>query len=242
MKDETAKRPFVPLPRERAIHASPPRLSLSLKSPKPASSSASIPLSSETVDHTSSSGTAYITSQRLVYLPATPTPTLQSFSVPLLHLHDTYVTAPWFGPNVMMGQVQPVPMGGLPTPAAAPYLLELKLTFNEGGAYDFHAKFAEVRERLVQNREMVREIGGNAGVQEAHGEQLPAYEKSAASSNGVVGTDSVQGSGSGADQDRPPSFEQASTSSHANISAARRDYATPPDEPPPGYDEIQHST
>ena len=124
----------------------------------------------------------------------------------------------------MTGQVQPVREGGLPTPSASPYMLELKLTFNEGGAYDFHSKFAEVRERLVQNREMVREIGDNVAPQELHGEQLPAYEER---ERGLSTPALAQVS-------NEEDIQAPAYTSNTNATAPR-------DEPPPGYDEIQHA-
>ena len=89
-----------------------------------------------------------------------PTPALTSFSAPILNLHDTRVSAPFFGPNVWNAAVQPVPGGGIPPTHS---VVELKMTFKDGGAYDFHQKFLEIRERLQQVVAVARESGQMSG-------------------------------------------------------------------------------
>jgi hypothetical protein len=89
-------------------------------------------------------------------LPANPTPQLQSFSAPLLNLHDTHVSAPFFGPNVWTAALQPVAGGGIPANHA---FVELKMVFKEGGAFDFHSQFERIKERLQQAVDNARESG-----------------------------------------------------------------------------------
>src|SRR4051794_13477694 len=48
---------------------------------------------------------------KIVYLPTSPTPELQSFSSPILNLQDTYVRAPFFGANYWTGLCKPVADG-----------------------------------------------------------------------------------------------------------------------------------
>ena len=132
---------------------------------------------------------------QLVYLPATSTAALQSFTAPVLNLHDTHVTAPFFGPNVWSGIVQAVPGGNIPPEHPA---VEIKLTFKDGGAFDFHTLFERIKERLQQAVEVARESGqlvgdgsesmagrgggGLSGVNldSVHLDELPAYDAATA--------------------------------------------------------------
>src|SRR2546429_7295410 len=121
---------------------------------------------------------------KIIYLPASPTLQLQSFSAPILNLHDTHVSTPWIGPNTWTALVQPVAGGGIPVTQSA---VELKMTFKDGGAYDFHNFFERIKERLQQAVDAVRESGqlgsgGRTGPELAgvnmanvHLEQLPSY-------------------------------------------------------------------
>ncbi|KAK6606913.1 ww-domain ligand protein [Botrytis cinerea] len=86
-----------------------------------------------------------------------PTPELQSFSSPILNLQDSYVRAPFFGANYWTALCKPVSGGGIPPDYPS---VELKMTFREGGAFDFHSCLEQIKEHLV-NMDL---------------EQLPAYE------------------------------------------------------------------
>ncbi|KAB8336900.1 hypothetical protein FH972_021207 [Carpinus fangiana] len=235
---------FTPLSGEQKLWTSPPRTSFSIQSMHqyPGKDPFSI---------SSSSGRVYLTNRRIVYLPATATPTFQSFNGPLLNLHDTHVTTPWLGPNAWIAAVQPVPNGGIPSTHAA---VELKLTFRDGGAYDFHTKFVAIRERLQQAVEVARESGqssqalradrngatgmGGASVDlnSVHLDQLPAYEETAPGSAPIAAPAStlipVEASST--------SHNQNSVGAAAAEAAERRETArAPPAEPPPGYEEVQ---
>ena len=163
----------------------------------------------------------------MVYVPESKTPQLESFAAPLLNLHDTHVTAPFFGPNAWVAVVQPVLNGGIPPQHMA---VELKLTFKDGGAYDFHSKFVQVRERLQQAVEVARTSQGESGggsssqggvnMDTVHLDQLPAYEES---SSGAVPQQTVE------EQQPPPPIG----------SQNRTRTSQPPAEPPPGYEESQ---
>lgn len=66
--------------------------------------------------------------------------------------------------------------GGIPTG-----VVELKLTFKDGGAFDFHTKYEQVRERLLQAVE-VAGMGGRGAmqgvnVQAVDLEELPVYSE-----------------------------------------------------------------
>lgn len=128
--------------------------------------------------------------------------------------------------------MRPVPGGGIPPEHS---IVELKMTFREGGAYDFHTTFELAKERLHYAAEAAREQGRilQPG-EDVNLEQLPAYE--------AATEVSVQ-------DGRPPTFE---TSQNGSMNGAESSVQTansnakapsqgfqPPDEPPPGYEEAQ---
>ena len=197
---------------------------------------------------------------QIVYLPATPTEHLKSFSAPILNLHDTYVSAPFFGPNVWTAALQPVAGGGIPQTQS---VIEMKMTFKDGGAYDFHTRFERVKEVLQQAIETAqasgamrgdgsqsgtgRGAGALAGVDLAQVtlEQLPAYEAasptSASRSGGVgppqTGPSTDLGSRPPLSGERQPDAQPASA--HVSSSA---EVFQPPSDPPPGYEEVQQQS
>ncbi|KAL2350182.1 hypothetical protein BJ546DRAFT_491371 [Cryomyces antarcticus] len=248
---------FTPLPGEQKLYTSPPRTSLSLHTLN------KFP-GKEPFSVQSSTGCVHLTNRRIVYLPAAPTPQLQSFTAPILNLHDTRVTAPFFGPNVWIALVQPVQGGGIPPQHAA---IELKMTFKDGGAFDFHSRFERVKERLQQAVEVARESGqvagdgseqgrgrgagalGGVNMDSVHLEQLPAYEEPgiplSQASGAAAATTVPQVSSS-----TPPSQgnrDTAATNPIVSPQPTRRrapsqGLSSPPAEPPPGYEEVQRET
>jgi hypothetical protein len=226
---------FVKLPHERILHKSPPRTSLDITSSKNPYPGAQ-PFTAK-----SEGGTVYVTNQRVccinlvlyacltstqvVFLPSTPTQELQSFSAPLLNLQDTYVRAPFFGANYWTASCKPVAGGGIPTQHG---IVELKLTFKEGGAFDFHQVFEQIKERVHHAQSMARDSGRPLDVDL---EQLPAYEpvRDAETSSGpqIVAPVPVR-------PQRTGSVSQASNSGPAPPPVG-------PDELPPGYEEAQAS-
>jgi len=186
---------------------------------------------------------------QLIYLPTTPTPTLQSLSVPLLNLQDTHVTAPFFGPNIWEGILLPVPAGGIPQHHT---LVPLKLTFKEGGAFDFSSVYERIRETLSQAVDVARESGRpvtNGGI-DVDLEQLPAYEEATAGGGERQAAPRIQRpvpiSPNGERPRRAPAANNGvvGLSSEANARPAESEIgacAPPPDEPPPGYEEAQGS-
>ncbi|EEP80431.1 conserved hypothetical protein [Uncinocarpus reesii 1704] len=211
---------FVRLPNERVIYTSPPRTSLSLRNLNPRPDDESLAIQSST-------GRVHLTNQRIVYLPSSPTPEFQSFSAPLLNIHDTHVSAPFFGPNVWTSVIQPVVGGGIPPSNIA---VQLKMTFKDGGAFDFHSAFERIKERLQQVVEQARETGlisGDSRPQRAgnyngvdfadvHLEELPAYAPP-----------------------KPQSAAQSNPETAEPLMASSREEFEPPAEPPPGYEEAQ---
>jgi len=144
--------------------------------------------------------------------------------------------------------VQPVPGGGIPPSHAA---LELKLTFKEGGAFDFHTSYERLKERLQQAVEGAREEGvapasGPDGVdwERVHLEDLPAYE--------AAGTQLGSAASASATESIPSSplqrngsvgFETAARRPSSDPNAPPREETFPtPVEPPPGYEEVQRGS
>lgn len=151
--------------------------------------------------------------QQIVYIPTQRTTELESFSCPINHLHDTHVSAPFFGPNVWTAVVQPVSNGGLPSVASA---IELKLVFKDGGAFDFYTIFERVKERFLQALENARASGRMAEgttIRTVHLEDLPAYEE-------------------------PP----AMGGNASRLVDTDTNYEGPPPGPPPGYEEVQRES
>lgn len=206
---------FIKLPNEQILFTSPPRTSLQLAS-------------TNSYSVKSDGGVAYITNQRIVYLPSTPSPELQSFSAPLLNLQDTHVRAPFFGANYWTATVKPVSGGGIPPTNSA---LELRLTFREGGAFDFHTTYEQIKERVYEAYTVARENGtSNTAVDlgNVHLEQLPAYEAAREVPE--------------ADEPRilSPVPVRPSRTNTERTTQEDLPVAPPgPDEPPPGYEEAQ---
>lgn len=139
--------------------------------------------------------------------------------------------------------VQPVRRGGIP---ASLSVARLKLTFKDGGAYDFAAKFEMIKERLhavwETHRENRRGQSHTSGLgldyATVHLEDLPAYEESS-------------GSAVGAASWRISALATAGESSAAGGLSARPggdlpeqpnrapSSLQPPTEPPPGYEAVQ---
>ena len=177
-----------------------------------------------------------------MYLPATSTTQLQSFAAPILNLQDTHVTAPFFGPNVWTGVLLPVTGGGIPPQHA---YLEIKLTFKDGGAFDFHSNFERVKETLAHALEMARESGAvtgqpqNLDLSNVQLEQLPAYEETGGLAQGPQLQRPVPISPTNGRQ--PPIWNQANPTPLPVPSSNQQQLPTP-DEPPPGYEETQQSS
>ncbi|KIW77218.1 hypothetical protein Z517_09664 [Fonsecaea pedrosoi CBS 271.37] len=227
---------FVPLPGERIIHKSSPRIGLAITTPStyPGNNPVSIHCNS---------GIVYLTNQRIVYLPEKSTSELQSFSAPLLNLHDTHLTLPWFGPNAWQALLQPVPGGNIPATQAA---VELKLTFKEGGAPDFHSTFEQIKERLQQVVSTARENNltgsrqdaylGNVNLDNVHLDQLPSYNES--------GHDPIalnQSSATSEDVNSPILMSPHTAPELRRAGTPQGESQTPSDAPP-GYEETQQQS
>ena len=110
--------------------------------------------------------------------------------------------------------------------------MEVKLTFKEGGAFDFHSHYERVRERLLQAVEVGRDAGVEVGSVTL--DDLPAYQEegdgpllspttvAVAAARLEVERRNGSGSGSGDGDGRGRDREDGT-----------------PVEPPPGYEEAQ---
>ena len=226
----TSRPPFTPLPNEQTLFTSSPRIAFSLTTPAhfPGKQQQAFSLSS-------ASGVLYLTNRRIIFLPDKSTPQLQSFAAPILSLHDSHVAAPWFGPNVWAALLQPTQGGGIPIPPTG--VVEVKCTFKEGGAFDFHTHYERVRERLQQAVEVSRIDGDASGssqgamngvdVSNVNLDELPAYQEEG---DGPLIPPTA------------PAILQAQQNARQR-SGAEDDRSRPrnetPSEPPPGYEEAQ---
>ncbi|TGZ85128.1 hypothetical protein EX30DRAFT_337534 [Ascodesmis nigricans] len=159
---------------EYTIYQSPARTSFSISTPGNTSSISSTKGALE-----STAGMAFVTNQRIIYIPTNPTPAFDSFSCPITNIYDSRVTTPWFGPNVWTALIKPVRSSGLPEHT----VLEVKLTFKDGGAFDFHGFVERLKERILQ---MMESRGETRAPLDAHLEELPTYEDAGNSRRVVV--------------------------------------------------------
>lgn len=239
---------YTPLPGEQTLYQSPPRTTLSLQTSNRHSPS-------QSYSQQCKSGVVFLTNRRMIYLPVSPTPQLQSFAVPILNVTDSRVTAPWFGANKWEAVIQPVQGGGIPPQHSE---LELVLEFKEGGAFDFASIFERLKERLRQAVEIARENGGDVqdgrrgvggvDMNNVHLEDLPAYEESrqhARVPDPLPSPPMDHSAGGGMGAGGPvvaapePSSPQASSLSSPRT---QQEHFEPPSDPPPGYEEVQRSS
>ena len=256
---DSSSEDFIRLPRERVLIRSPARTALQLQSPN------SYP-GKEPVNIKCTDGRATITNQRvekcrepypqssllttsqLIYLPSSPTPQFQSLSVPLLSLQDTHITAPFFGANSWEGVLIPTAGGGF---AQQHHVVQIKLTFKEGGAFDFHTTYEQIKEQVAHAAEIARDNGRTNGHTNApidvDLEQLPAYEEQAPpqppapSSNGDISQVQrpVPIAPNGTARPAPAQILDDPVEPPQQPSA---EPFNPPNEPPPGYEETQSTS
>ncbi|RMD44121.1 hypothetical protein DV735_g1018, partial [Chaetothyriales sp. CBS 134920] len=214
---------FVRLPKEDILWKSSPRTSFSLSTPRAYPGTNPLSIKSD-------NGTIYLTNQRIVYLPATPTDSFKSFSASHLNLHDSHLVLPWFGPNAWQALVEPVPGGNIPNN----HHVELKFTFKDGGAPDFNVKFEGIKERLHQAVENARQLPSYED--SGHDRVVPPPSTSSAQpprqSSEVISPSLVSRS-----VDEPPVSRPADESQAA--AQPRSSQAERPSEAPPGYEETQ---
>lgn len=164
------------------------------------------------------------------------------------------MTVPWFGPNAWQAVLRPVPGGNID---ANHSIIELKLTFKEGGATDFHSSFERIKERLQQAVEVAREAavtsnhtGGylsGVNMDAVHLDQLPSYEASGLDPVAPILQDDTNvdqasrapGSLAAA---APPAQNNPGLTQPAPRRQAESTDSIPPNDAPPGYEETQQQT
>lgn len=197
------------LPDEQILLITPPRVSLELSVPKPLQAS-------HTFSINCLDGKAYVTNKRVIYLAARPTEQFKSFAAPILNINDTHPSSGGFlgfGAWRWHGTVTPTVNGGIP--AEIP-LLELTLTFNEGGMDSFNRKYSLIRDRLQQFAQATGQSVRDAVV---HDEDLPPYDPN--------------------DHSQAAAAPMPSITQPAAEPVQGRPNQQTPDEPPPDYDEAQ---
>ncbi|KAH3949959.1 hypothetical protein HBI56_024550 [Parastagonospora nodorum] len=226
---------YTPLPGETTLYQSPPRTTLSLQTSHRHSPS-------ESYSQQCKSGVVYLTNRRIIYLPVSPTPTLQSFAVPILNVTDSRVTAPWFGANKWEALIQPVSGGGIPSQHAE---LDMVMEFKEGGAFDFASTFERLKERLRQAVDVARESGADAedggrgiNMSNVHLEDLPAYEESGTHTRVAEPVPSERTESAAMPAPQPTSPRQRASP----VPSPQAANFQPPLEPPPGYEEAQRDS
>lgn len=166
-----------------------------------------------------------------------------------MNLQDTRVSAPIFGANNWSGILLPVNGGGIPPHHA---YLKIKMTFKDGGAYDFANAYERIKENVSQAIELAQESGRPEDLSNVDLDQLPAYEEVAGSSP-ISAAPPAPVSTSNIEQPTPisprrlvgPSRSGGEINPWSNPQPTRRPnnvQAPPPNEPPPGYDEVQRSS
>ncbi|KAH6843001.1 hypothetical protein B0I37DRAFT_418133 [Chaetomium sp. MPI-CAGE-AT-0009] len=205
---------IVPIPGEKILHTSRPRVSLEVSTPRELQIADPFSLKCD-------NGIAYITNERVIFLPARPSEDFKSFFTPVLNFSDTHVQSSWIGPWSWGGTVRPVPGGGIPMHVPR---VEVRFIFRDGGHSDFQAKFEWLKERLNHAQELGLIPAQNL-------EPPPPYEPNTAqpSSSGASGNAQA-----GAQQQQQQQTQQQQQ---------RRQQQQPPqpapDEPPPDYVEAQ---
>jgi hypothetical protein len=199
---------IVPIPGEKILYTSRPRVVLEISTPRELQ--VAEPFAIKSTD-----GLAYITNERVIYLPASPTDRFKSFFSPVLNFSDTHVQSSWIGPWSWGGVVRPVPGGGIPMNIPR---IEVKFTFKDGGHHDFQTKFEWLKERLHHAQELGMTPGANF-------EPPPPYDPQAPG---------PAGSGD-------PAAGESASGAQESAAAPTQPPQPPPDEPPPDYLEAQTS-
>jgi hypothetical protein len=149
-----------------------------------------------------------------------------------------------------------VPGGNIPASSAS---VELKLTFKEGGAADFHSKFEQIKERLQQVVSSARESNlasqphphnsnlSQVDLENVHLDQLPSYQDSGRDRMASPTTRTAQTPGTvddlldlHASPSADPVEEPRRTESPEPHVQPPSD--GPPTDAPPGYEEVQQNS
>ncbi|KAK8116122.1 UPF0664 stress-induced protein C29B12.11c [Apiospora sp. TS-2023a] len=206
---------FEPLPNETIQHRTQGRVALEVSAPPPSPGVSPLSIKCDR-------GTAFITTQRLIYLPATATDQLQSFATTIINAQDGCTGSTWggFGASFWETSVKPVAGGHIPADFTR---VNMKLVFNDGGHSDWAIKYEKIKERVHHYAQLARETGQTNMLNMVHGEDLPEYSPRAAGFEQPVGD-----------------HQQAQVEERAEEAVRQRQANQPlPDEPPPDYDAAQ---
>jgi WW domain-binding protein 2 len=135
-----------------------------------------------------------------------------------------------------------VPGGNIPPTHIA---IELKLTFKEGGAPDFHSNLERIKERLQQVVSTARESNltgsrqdglGGVNLENVHLDQLPSYQESGRDRIAPEDTEATS-----ATVDSPVAISPIISPVPRRGASPSRD-AQGPSDAPPGYEETQQQS
>jgi hypothetical protein len=138
--------------------------------------------------------------------------------------------------------IQPVAGGGIPPQHAE---LDMVMEFKEGGAFDFASTFERLKERLRQAVDVARESdttpGNNVDMNNVHLEDLPAYEDSGRDARVQQPSSILDERRAGTTMAQPEATSARTVSSSQGAGAQGMAFQQP-DEPPPGYEEVQRGS
>ncbi|CAG8586944.1 882_t:CDS:2 [Diversispora eburnea] len=97
--------------------------------------------------------------EKIIFISRPTLSHFKSLSIPLLNLKEGKLQQPWFGANYYQAIVIPVLNGGLSSPG------QMKITFKEGGGFEFSTYYNEMISRLSETEGTIPE----------HAEPLPTY-------------------------------------------------------------------
>lgn len=112
--------------------------------------------------------------------------------------------------------------------------MQLRVTFKEGGAFDFQNHLERIKERLQEAMEVSPETTRglrDVNLSSVHLDELPAYEETREGTRAPSGHSNQE--------------EQGASSSTSRTADTSQDppYSGPePIEPPPGYEEVQQQS
>ncbi|KAI8336338.1 hypothetical protein BC941DRAFT_428931 [Chlamydoabsidia padenii] len=175
--------------------------------------------------HWTSQGLVILSNRRIVFIADTPSESLQTLNIPILHFKNWKLEQPWFGANYIEGTVIPVQNGGLVKNG------KLTLVFREGGTIEFTNLLRALSERLAETNEIP-----------SHLEPLPTYQAEGSS----TGSDQVYPPPPSNQVYPPPPSNQAYPPPPSNqlMSMPTPPNPTMPVVPnqdlPPAYQDIDH--
>ena len=126
------------------------------------------------------------------------------------------------------------------------------MTFKDGGAFDFASTYERIKENVSEASALAHETGRPVDLSTVDLDQLPAYEEVAGSSpilaappGPILTSDIPQPTSISPRGAIGPSRSGGGIHPWSNPQPTRRPnnaQAPPPNEPPPGYDEVQRSS